>query len=133
MKEKVFVMIKPDGVRRKLVGNIISRIERKGLDINRIEMRKVPEELAQKHYEEHMGKPFYDDLIEHITSGPSVLMEVEGQDAIEAVSAMVGNTDPNKALPGTIRFDYAQSKTYNIIHRSDSHQSAEREIMLFFK
>jgi nucleoside-diphosphate kinase len=132
MKEITFIMIKPDGVRKKVAGEIISRIERKGYDITRMELRHISRELAQEHYGEHQGKPFYNDLIGHITSGPSILMVVEGEGVINAMSAMVGCTDPNKALPGTIRFDYATTITDNIIHRSDSRESAKREITLFF-
>ncbi len=133
MMEKTFIMIKPDGVKKRIMGEIISRIERKGYVITRVEIKRISRELAEKHYQEHRGKPFYDSLIEHIISGPSMLMVVEGEGAVCALGKMVGSTDPNKAQPGTIRFDYASTITQNIIHRSDSRESAEREIKLFFK
>ncbi len=132
MQEKTFIMIKPDGVKRKLVGEIIGRIEKKGYRISRITMLTISERTAREHYAEHKDKPFFNELINFITSGPVVAMVVEGEGVIEGMDKMVGATDPADALPGTLRFDYAVSKTFNIIHRSDSAQSAEREINLFF-
>jgi nucleoside-diphosphate kinase len=132
MRERTFVMIKPDGVKRKLTGKIIERIENKGYNITNIKMITMTREQAEQHYKEHINKPFYKGLIDFITSGPVVLMIVEGEGAIKGISDMVGNTNPANAVPGTIRFDFASSLTYNIIHRSDSKESAEREIEFFF-
>lgn len=132
MHEKTFVMIKPDGVKRKLVGEIIGRIEKKGYKITDIKMHTLSRQMAQDHYAEHQGKPFFAELIDFITSGPVVAMTVEGERVIDGISNMVGDTDPNNAMPGTIRFDYAVSKTLNIIHRSDSAGNAKKEIKRFF-
>jgi len=130
--ERTFVMIKPDGVKRKLVGEIIGRIEKKGYQITDIRMFTLSGQIASEHYAEHQNKPFFPELIEFITSGPVVAMIVEGEDAVKGISNMVGDTDPNNAKPGTIRFDYATSITYNIVHRSDSKERAKKEIRLFF-
>lgn len=132
MKERTFVMIKPDGVRRKLVGKIINRIERKGFDILDIRMTRLTEDIAKKHYYEHRGKDFFNSVVDFITSGPVVLMIIEGEAAVKGVSDMVGSTNPSEARPGTIRFDFATCLTENVIHRSDSVESAQREIELFF-
>jgi nucleoside-diphosphate kinase len=126
------VLIKPDGVRRGLAGEVLSRIERKGLRIVAMDMRVVGRDLAETHYAEHAGKPFYGSLVEFITSGPLVAMVVEGPRAIEAFRALAGATDPVKATPGTIRGDYALEVQDNIVHGSDSPDSAEREIKIFF-
>ena len=132
MSERTLVLIKPDGVRRGLAGEVLSRIERKGLRIVAMDMRVVGQDLAETHYAEHAGKPFYGSLVEFITSGPLVAMVVEGPRAIEAFRALAGATDPVKATPGTIRGDYALEVQDNIVHGSDSPDSAEREIKIFF-
>lgn len=132
MSERTLVLIKPDGVRRGLAGEVLSRIERKGLRIVAMDMRVVGKDLAETHYAEHAGKPFYGSLVEFITSGPLVAMVVEGPRAIEAFRALAGATDPVKATPGTIRGDYALEVQDNIVHGSDSPDSAEREIKIFF-
>ena len=132
MSERTLVLIKPDGVRRGLAGEVLSRIERKGLRIVAMDMRVVGRDLAETHYAEHSGKPFYGSLVEFITSGALVAMVVEGPRAIEAFRALAGATDPVKATPGTIRGDYALEVQDNIVHGSDSPDSAEREIKIFF-
>jgi nucleoside-diphosphate kinase len=132
LSERTLVLIKPDGVRRGLAGEVLSRIERKGLRIVAMDMRVVGRDLAETHYAEHAGKPFYGSLVEFITSGPLVAVVVEGPRAIEAFRALAGATDPVKATPGTIRGDYALEVQDNIVHGSDSPDSAEREIKIFF-
>jgi nucleoside-diphosphate kinase len=132
LSERTLALIKPDGVRRGLAGEVLSRIERKGLRIVAMDMRVVGKDLAETHYVEHAGKPFYGSLVEFITSGPLVAMVVEGPRAIEAFRALAGATDPVKATPGTIRGDYALEVQDNIVHGSDSPDSAEREIKIFF-
>ena len=132
MSERTLVLIKPDGVRRGLAGEVLSRIERKSLRIVAMDMRVVGRDLAETHYAEHAGKPFYGSLVEFITSGPLVAMVVEGPRVIEAFRALAGATDPVKATPGTIRGDYALEVQDNIVHGSDSADSAEREIKIFF-
>jgi nucleoside-diphosphate kinase len=132
LSERTLVLIKPDGVRRGLAGEVLSRIERKGLRLVAMDMRVVGRDLAETHYAEHAGKPFYGSLVEFITSGPLVAMVVEGPRAIEAFRALAGATDPVKATPGTIRGDYALEVQDNIVHGSDSPDSAEREIKIFF-
>ena len=132
MSERTLVLIKPDGVRRGLAGEVLSRIERKGLRLMAMDMRVVGRDLAETHYAEHAGKPFYGSLVEFITSGPLVAMVVEGPRAVEAFRALAGATDPVKATPGTIRGDYALEVQDNIVHGSDSADSAEREIKIFF-
>jgi len=132
LSERTLVLIKPDGVRRGLAGDVLSRIERKGLRIVAMDMRVVAKDLAETHYAEHTEKPFYGSLVEFITSGPLVALVVEGPRAIEAFRALAGATDPVKAAPGTIRGDYALEVQDNIVHGSDSPDSAEREIKIFF-
>jgi nucleoside-diphosphate kinase len=132
LSERTLVLIKPDGVRRGLAGEVLSRIERKGLRIVAMDMRIVGKDLAETHYAEHTGKPFYGSLVDFITSGPLVALVVEGPRAIEAFRALAGATDPVKASPGTIRGDYALEVQDNIVHGSDSPDSAEREIKIFF-
>lgn len=132
MSERTLVLIKPDGVRRGLAGEVLARIERKGLRIVAMDMRVVGKDLAETHYAEHTGKPFYGSLVDFITSGALVALVVEGPRAIEAFRALAGATDPVKAAPGTIRGDYALEVQDNIIHGSDSPDSAEREIKIFF-
>ncbi len=133
MTEWTLVLIKPDGVRRQLIGEIISRIERKGLSIVALELRHVSEELAGRHYAEHEGKPFFGSLLEFITSGPVVAAIVEGPRAIAAFRQLAGGTDPvEKATPGTIRGDFGLETQFNLVHGSDSTDSAKREIALWF-
>jgi len=131
--ERTFLMVKPDGVARGLVGEVISRVERKGLRIKALRMMRVEQGLAEEQYAEHRGKPFFRDLVSHITSGPVVAMVVEGEGAVKVVRALIGSTDPKEASPGTLRGDFALSIGSNIVHASDSTASAEREIKLFFK
>jgi nucleoside-diphosphate kinase len=131
--ERTLVLIKPDGVERRLIGEIISRIEQKGLNIATLELRRVSEELASAHYAEHEGKPFFGSLLEFITSGPVVAAIVEGPRAVAAVRQLAGGTDPvEKATPGTIRGDFGLETQFNLVHGSDSADSAQREIALWF-
>ncbi|WP_017612480.1 nucleoside-diphosphate kinase [Nocardiopsis salina] len=130
--ERTLVLIKPDGVRRNIVGEVISRIERKGLSIVAMDMRTLDTDTAETHYEEHASRPFFGSLVEFITGGPLVAMVVEGERAIEAFRALAGATDPVTAAPGTVRGDFALEVQQNIVHGSDSTYSAEREIKLFF-
>lgn len=130
--QRTFVMIKPDGVQRTLIGEIIGRFEKKGLKLVAMKLMQVPAELAARHYAEHRGKPFYDGLISFITSGPVVAMAWEGDDAVTLARSLIGATDPGKAVPGTIRGDLAIFTGNNLVHGSDSGQSAERELTLFF-
>ena len=132
MSERTLVLIKPDGVRRGLTGEVLARIERKGLRVVAMDLRTVGKDLAETHYAEHVDKPFYGSLVEFITSGPLVALVAEGPRAIEAFRALAGATDPVKAGPGTIRGDYALEVQDNIVHGSDSPDSAEREIKIFF-
>lgn len=130
--ERTFVMVKPDGVQRGLVGEIISRLERKGLKIVAMKMLKISREMAEKHYEEHKAKPFFSSLVSYITSGPVVAMVVEGKNAVKVVRKLVGATNPSEAEPGSIRGDFGLDIGRNVVHASDSLASAEREISLFF-
>lgn len=130
--EKSLVIIKPDAVRKKIIGEIISRIEREDLIIERLEMIKISRELACEHYCEHKDKDFFEKLIEYITSDRVVVMVVSGEGAIQKVRSLMGPTDPKKAEKGTIRGDFGTDITVNVIHGSDSKESAEREIRLFF-
>jgi nucleoside-diphosphate kinase len=130
--EKTFVMLKPGSIQRGLIGGIISRFENRGLKIIAMKMIHVSSQLAEKHYTEHKGKPFYEDLVNYITSGPIVAMVLEGSHAISVVRNMMGKTDPLESAPGTIRGDYGLFTGKNIIHGSDSTVSAKREIDLFF-
>ena len=132
MIQKSFVMMKPDAVARRLVGKILSRFEEKGLQIIGVKLMQIDEELAKTHYGEHADKPFFDDLVKYITSSPSLAMVIKGEDAISTIRKMVGATNPLEADLGTIRGDYAMDTGRNIIHASDSPESAEREINLFF-
>jgi nucleoside-diphosphate kinase len=132
VSERTLVLVKPDGVRRGLVGDVISRIERKGLTIVAMNLRTLSRETAESHYEEHRAKPFFGDLVEFITGGPLVAMVVEGPRAVEAFRSLAGATDPVSAAPGTIRGDHALEIQENIVHGSDSTYSAEREVKLFF-
>ena len=133
MTERTLILIKPDGVRRGLVGEILGRIERKGLGIAALHQLNVPEEVAGDHYAEHAEKPFFGALLEFITSGPVVAAVVEGDRAIAAVRQLIGGTDPvDKAAPGTIRGDFGLLTQENLVHGSDSEESATREIALWF-
>jgi nucleoside-diphosphate kinase len=132
VSERTLVLVKPDGVRRGLVGDVISRIERKGLAIVAMNLRTLSREAAESHYDEHRAKPFFGDLVEFIVGGPLVAMVVEGPRAVEAFRSLAGATDPVSAAPGTIRGDHALEIQENVVHGSDSTDSAEREIKLFF-
>ena len=133
MSERTLVLVKPDAVERGLVGEVISRIERKGLTLIALELRVVEVEVAQVHYAEHEGKPFYDSLVEFITGGPLVALVVEGPRAIAAFRQLAGGTDPvEKAANGSIRGDLGLETQYNLVHGSDSPESAAREIGLWF-
>ena len=130
--ERTLVLIKPDGVYKSLSGEIIARFERRGLRLVALKMLRMSRELAAIHYAEHQGKPFFESLVNFITSGPIVAMVVEGENAIRAVRTMMGVTNPLEAAPGTIRGDYALTMAHNVIHGSDGPESAAREIDVFF-
>lgn len=131
--ERTLVLIKPDGVGRKLVGEVLARIERKGLDVVALDLRTADRDTAEQHYAEHDGKPFFGSLLEFITSGPLVAAVVEGPRAIAAWRQLAGGTDPvEKATPGTIRGDFGLETQFNLVHGSDSPESAAREIKLWF-
>jgi nucleoside-diphosphate kinase len=130
--ERTLVIIKPDAIQRCLAGEIIHRFERRGLRIIAIKMVKISVPLAERHYAEHEGKPFYEPLIKYITAAPSVVMVIEGYKAISAVRRMLGATNPAEAEPGTIRADYAMQTRYNLVHGSDGPETSRREIELFF-
>lgn len=132
MTERTLVLIKPDGVERGLIGEVISRIERKGFRIVALELRTLPRSVAETHYGEHVGKPFYESLVDFISSGPLVAAVIEGNDAILSWRSMMGATNPANAAPGTIRGDLATETQLNVTHGSDSPESAAREISLFF-
>lgn len=133
MSERTLVLLKPDAVRRSLVGELIGRIESKaGWRISALELRTLPRTVLEQHYAEHAGKPFYEPLVEFMASGPSVLMVVEGERVIEGVRALAGPTDPIAAAPGSIRGDFGTIVRENLIHASDSEESAERELKIFF-
>ncbi|EKP93905.1 MULTISPECIES: nucleoside-diphosphate kinase [Thermaerobacter] len=131
--ERTFVMVKPDGVQRGLVGEIIARLERKGLKLVGLKMVQVSEELARRHYAAHEGKPFFPGLIRFITSAPVVAMVWEGREAVNVVRNLMGPTDGAKAAPGTIRGDLANDIGFNLVHGSDSLESARQEIELWFR
>lgn len=130
--EQTFVMVKPDGVQRGLVGEVVSRFERKGLKLVAGKMLQVPRSLAEQHYAEHSARPFYGELVSFITSSPVFAMVWEGPNAIATARTMMGKTNPADAAPGTIRGDLAVSVGMNLIHGSDSPESAAREIALWF-
>jgi len=132
MTQRTLVLVKPDGVRRRMVGEVVRRIENKCLDIVAMRMLTVDDEMAKRHYAEHVQKPFFPDLLAFITSGPIVAMAVEGDEAVGVVRTLMGVTDPKKAAPGTLRGDFALAITENIVHGSDSPESAERELAIFF-
>lgn len=131
--ERTLVLVKPNGVARGLIGEVIGRLERRGLSIKAARMLMVSEELAGRHYAEHVGKPFYAGLVDFITSGPVCAMVVGGPSAIGVVRAMMGATNPLDAAPGTVRGDFGLDTGQNLVHSSDGPESAEREIGLFFK
>jgi nucleoside-diphosphate kinase len=131
--ERTYLMVKPDGVQRGLASEIISRFEKKGFKIIGLKMLQISRETAEKHYGEHVGKPFFAGLVDFITSGPVVAMVLEGSGVISAAREMMGATNPLKAAPGTIRGSYGIDTGRNIIHGSDSPESAAREISLFFR
>ncbi|MYL48466.1 nucleoside-diphosphate kinase [Halobacillus litoralis] len=130
--EKTFLMVKPDGVQRNLIGDITARFERKGFKLAGAKLMAIPTELAEEHYGEHKEKPFFGELVDFITSGPVFAMVWEGEDVIATARTMMGATKPSEAAPGTIRGDYGVTVGKNVIHGSDSKESAEREIGLFF-
>jgi len=130
--EQTLVLVKGDGVRRRLVGEIIHRIEARGLDIADLKLMEVDTELAEEHYAEHREMPFFDELVEFITATPVVAMRIRGEGAIKAMRTLMGATNPADAAPGTIRGDLALSMPDNLVHGSDSPESAERELGLFF-
>jgi nucleoside-diphosphate kinase len=132
VSERTLVLVKPDGVRRGLIGEIVGRLERKGLTIVALELRTLSRETASQHYGEHEGKPFFGELVDFITGGPLVAIVAEGHRAVEAVRALMGVTDPVASAPGSIRGDYALEIGQNLVHGSDSPESAAREVALFF-
>lgn len=131
--ERTFVAVKPDGVERVLIGEVVGRFEKRGLKIIGMKFMKVTKEMAEKHYGEHKGKPFYDGLVSYITSGPIVAMALEGKNAVALARQTIGATKPQDAAPGTIRGDLAVEIGRNIVHGSDSPENGEREIGIFFK
>lgn len=130
--EETLVLVKGDGVKRQLIGEIIRRIEAKNLDINAMQLMNVSRELAEEHYAEHRDKPFFEELVEFITTTPVVAMRISGEGAIKVMRKLMGATNPAEAEPGTIRGDLALSMPDNLVHGSDSPESAERELKLFF-
>lgn len=131
--ERTFLMVKPDGVQRGHIGEVVSRLEERGLRIVAMKMMQLDRKTAEEHYAEHEGKDFYDPLLDYITSGPVVTMAIEGESAISLVRNMVGETDPKDADPGTIRGDFGIDIGRNIVHAADSPESAERELDIFFE
>ena len=131
--EKTFLMVKPDGVQRNLIGEIVGRFEAKGFQLVGAKLMQIPTELAEQHYGEHKERPFFGELVEFITSGPVFAMVWEGENVISTARLLVGATNPKESAPGTIRGDFAVTVGKNIIHGSDAPESAEREIGLFFK
>ncbi len=131
--ERTFLMVKPDGVQRGLIGDVVARFERKGLQLIAAKLLMVSEQQAHEHYREHVGKPFFDNLIKFITSGPVFAMVWQGDNAIQLCRHLMGKTNPLEAAPGTIRSDYAVHTNRNIIHGADSAESAEREINIYFQ
>lgn len=130
--EKTFIMVKPDGVQRGLIGEIVSRFEKKGYQLVSAKLMTVSRELAEQHYIEHKEKPFFGELVDFITSGPVFAMVWQGEGIIASARQMMGKTNPSEAMPGTIRGDYGVNVAMNIVHGSDSPESAEREIALWF-
>ena len=132
MDERTLVLIKPDGMERGLAGEILARFEQRGLGVKAARLVQVDRDLAERHYEEHREKPFFGELVDFITSSPTLALVLEGQSAIEVARTTIGATDPTKAAPGTIRGDLALAMPNNLVHGSDSPSSAEREIGLWF-
>lgn len=132
MAERTFAMVKPDGVQRGLVGEVVRRYEQRGLKVVGLKLMRVTRALAEEQYAEHKGKPFYNGLVDYVTSGPVVALALEGRNAVEVVRAVNGATDPAKAAPGTIRGDYALDIGRNLVHGSDSPTTAQRELKLYF-
>jgi nucleoside-diphosphate kinase len=132
MAERTLVLIKPDAMRRRLAGEIVSRLERRGFELRAAKLVEVEAELAERHYAEHAEKPFFGELVEFITSGPTLALVVEGESAVSVVRTTIGATNPANAAPGTIRGDLALAMPDNLVHGSDSPESAEREIALWF-
>jgi nucleoside-diphosphate kinase len=130
--ESTFVMIKPDGVKRKLVGEIISRLEEKGLELRAMKFKNLDIETAKKHYAEHVDKPFFEHLVYYVTSGPIIIMAVEGFNAVRAVRQLVGSTNPIEAMPGSLRGDFCLEQVRNLVHAADSLEAASRELALHF-
>lgn len=130
--ERTLIIVKPEGVQRGLIGEVIARFERKGLKVVGLKLMQIPRETAEKHYAEHVGKPFYEGLVAHITSSPVVVGVLEGPDAVSVARSMMGVTNPRQAAPGTIRGDYGLDIGFNIIHGSDGQEAAQREISIFF-
>ena len=130
--EQTLVLVKPDGVERRLIGEIISRFEKRGLIIKGLKILVLTEKQAQEHYAEHQGKSFFNNLVRFITSGPVVAMVLQGENAISVTRMMMGTTNPVESLPGTIRGDFATQMSHNVIHGSDSLASARREIAIYF-
>jgi nucleoside-diphosphate kinase len=130
--ERTLILVKPDAIRRNLIGEVIARIERKGLRVIALDLRTIDKATAETHYAEHAQKPFFADVVEFITSGPAAALVAEGERAIEAFRSLAGATDPVKAAPGTIRGDFALEVAENIVHGSDSPEAAAREIQIFF-
>jgi nucleoside-diphosphate kinase len=131
-EETTLILVKPDGVARGLIGEVIGRLERKTLRLEQIRLVEIDRALAERHYAEHVGKPFFGDLVEFITSGPVVAMQWSGDSAVTVARTLMGATDPKAAAPGTIRGDFGLIVTQNLVHGSDSVESAERELALFF-
>jgi nucleoside-diphosphate kinase len=129
---RTLILVKPDAFERRLTGEVIARFERKGLRIAALKLMQVDRDLAERHYSEHSGKPFFPDLIEFITGGALVALVLEGEDAVPAARSLIGATNPIEATPGSIRGDYALEVTFNLVHGSDSDATAEREIGLWF-
>lgn len=132
MSERTLILIKPDGIRKGVVGEVVARIERKGLKLVALELRTLGREVAEEHYAEHRERPFFGELVEFITGGPLVALVAEGPHAIKAFRGLAGATNPVEAGPGTIRGDFALEIGENIVHGSDSPESAAREIKIFF-
>lgn len=131
-RQQTLVIVKPDGVRRRLTGEVIRRLEAKRYDIKEMRFFRIDHDLARQHYAEHVDKPFFDELVSFITSGPVVAMVIEGEEAVAGVRQIMGATDPLQAAPGSVRGDFGTVITENIVHGSDSPDSADREIKLFF-
>ena len=131
-KQQTLILVKPDGVRRRLIGEVVARIETKGFEIKELRMATIDESLAKKHYAEHVDKPFFGELVSFITGGPLVAIVFEGVEAVAAARQIIGATNPVEAATGSIRGDFAVEVTFNLVHGSDSDESAEREIGIWF-